>query len=115
MRGTHAASPVLACPGSTSWTTVPGKPVDIDQEIDRRPAAAFGNSDGDLEMLQWTTGAGRRRLGVVPHHTDAECEYACDRQSHVGKLDKALDAAAVGRRTVVDMKRDWKTTFTVRS
>jgi phosphoserine phosphatase len=89
----------------------PGKPVGINQEIGRRPIAAFGNSDGDLEMLQWTTEAGKRRLGVVVHHTDAEREYAYDRQSHVGKLDKALEAAASHRWTVVDMKRDWKTIF----
>jgi phosphoserine phosphatase len=89
----------------------PGKPVGIDQQIGRRPVAAFGNSDGDLEMLQWTTEAGRRRLGVVVHHTDAEREYAYDRESKVGRLDKALDAAAVDRWTVVDMKRDWKSVF----
>ncbi|GEO16299.1 HAD family hydrolase [Microvirga aerophila] len=91
----------------------PGKPVGINQEIGRRPIAAFGNSDGDLEMLQWTTEAGKRRLGVVVHHTDAERGYAYDRQSHVGKLDKALDAATVDRWTVVDMKRDWKTVFPI--
>jgi phosphoserine phosphatase len=89
----------------------PGKPVGINQHIGRRPIAAFGNSDGDLEMLQWTTASGGRRLGVVIHHTDAEREYAYDRQSKVGHLDKALDAAAVDRWTVVDMKRDWKTVF----
>jgi phosphoserine phosphatase len=89
----------------------PGKPVGINQHIGRRPIAAFGNSDGDLEMLQWTTESGGRRLGVVVHHTDAEREYAYDRQSKVGHLDKALDAAAVDRWTVVDMKRDWKTVF----
>ncbi|MET0527762.1 MAG: HAD family hydrolase [Microvirga sp.] len=89
----------------------PGKPVGINQHIGLRPIAAFGNSDGDLEMLQWTTEAGGRRLGVVVHHTDAEREYAYDRQSKVGRLDKALDAAAVDRWTVVDMKRDWKTIF----
>ena len=92
----------------------PGKPVGINQHIGRRPIAAFGNSDGDLEMLQWTTEAGGRRLGVVVHHTDAEREYAYDRQSKVGHLDKALDAAAMDRWTVVDMKRDWKTIFPVR-
>lgn len=89
----------------------PGKPLGIDEQIGRRPVAAFGNSDGDLEMLQWTTETGKRRLGVVVHHTDAEREYAYDRQSHVGKLDKALDAAALDRWTVVDMKRDWKFVF----
>ncbi|GEO15203.1 HAD family hydrolase [Microvirga aerophila] len=92
----------------------PGKPVGINQHIGLQPIAAFGNSDGDLEMLQWTTEAGGRRLGVVVHHTDAEREYAYDRQSRVGKLDKALDAAAVDRWTVVDMKRDWKTIFPVK-
>ncbi|MBF9197812.1 HAD family hydrolase [Microvirga terrestris] len=92
----------------------PGKPVGINQGIGRRPVAAFGNSDGDLEMLQWTTEAGKRRLGLVVHHTDAEREYAYDRQSRVGKLDKALDTATVDRWTIVDMKRDWKTVFPVR-
>jgi len=89
----------------------PGKPVGIEQHIGRRPIAAFGNSDGDLEMLQWTTMAGGRRLGVVVHHTDAERESAYDRQSKVGHLDKALEAAALDRWTLVDMKRDWKTIF----
>jgi hypothetical protein len=88
-----------------------GKPVGIDQHIGRRPIAAFGNSDGDLEMLQWTTAGSGARFGLIVHHTDAEREFAYDRQSHVGKLDKALDAAAVNRWTVVDMKRDWKRVF----
>jgi hypothetical protein len=89
-----------------------GKPVGINQHIGRRPIAAFGNSDGDLEMLQWTTMSGSGvRLGLIVHHTDAEREYAYDRQSHVGKLDKALDAAAVNKWTVVDMKQDWKRVF----
>ena len=92
----------------------PGKPVGINQHIGLRPIAAFGNSDGDLQMLQWTTEAGGRRLGVVVHHTDAEREYAYDRQSKVGHLDKALEAATVDRWTVIDMKRDWKTIFPVR-
>ena len=73
-----------------------GKPVGIDQHIGRQPIAAFGNSDGDLEMLQWTTMRGSgARLGLIVHHTDAEREYAYDRKSHFGKLDTALDAAAV--------------------
>src|SRR5688572_9376824 len=96
-------------PRSTSSTTKPASPI-----------AAFGNSDGDLEMLQWATLAGDgprlglgggRRLGLIVHHTDAEREYAYDRHSHVGKLDKALDAAAINRWTVVDMKADWKQIF----
>ena len=89
-----------------------GKPVGINEHIGRRPIAAFGNSDGDLEMLQWTTlGASGARFGLIVHHTDAEREYAYDRHSHFGKLDVALDAAAVNRWTVVDMKNDWKRIF----
>jgi phosphoserine phosphatase len=89
-----------------------GKPVGINEHIGRRPIAAFGNSDGDLEMLQWATLAGdRRRLGVIVHHTDAVREYAYDRQSHVGRLDTALDAAAINGWTVVSMKDDWKEIF----
>jgi hypothetical protein len=88
-----------------------GKPVGINQHIGRRPIAAFGNSDGDLQMLQWTTLSGGVRLGVIIHHTDAEREWAYDRASSIGHLDKALDAAAVNNWTVVDMKRDWKVVF----
>ncbi|WP_246799167.1 HAD family hydrolase [Rhizobium leguminosarum] len=89
-----------------------GKPVGINQHIGRRPIAAFGNSDGDLEMLQWTTMAGApARLGVLIHHTDAEREYAYDRDTEFGRLDKALDAAAITGWTVVDMKADWKQVF----
>jgi haloacid dehalogenase-like hydrolase len=88
-----------------------GKPVGINEAIGRRPIAAFGNSDGDIEMLQWTTISGGVRLGVIVHHTDAEREYAYDRQSHFGRLDVALDAAAINRWTVVDMKKDWKVIF----
>lgn len=88
-----------------------GKPVGINQQIGRRPIAAFGNSDGDLEMLQWTTMSGGVRFGLIVHHTDAEREFAYDRQAHFGKLDKALDAAGVNKWTVVDMKKDWKKVF----
>lgn len=88
-----------------------GKPVGINEHIGRRPLAAFGNSDGDLEMLQWTTMAGGVRLGVIVHHTDAEREYAYNRNSPFGRLDKALDAATANQWTVVDMKRDWKRVF----
>ena len=88
-----------------------GKPIGINQHIGRRPLAAFGNSDGDLEMLQYTTLSGGPRLGLIVHHTDAEREYAYDRESHFGKLDKALDAAALNKWTVVNMKNDWKRVF----
>jgi phosphoglycolate phosphatase-like HAD superfamily hydrolase len=89
----------------------PGKPVGINRFIGRRPVFAFGNSDGDLQMLQWTAaGSGARFMGIV-HHTDAEREYAYDRTSHVGKLDKALDEAASRGWSVVDMKKDWKRVF----
>ncbi|CCM75398.1 HAD family hydrolase [Rhizobium mesoamericanum] len=89
-----------------------GKPVGINQEIGRRPIAAFGNSDGDLEMLQWTTMAGApARLGMLVHHTDTEREYAYDRDTEFGRLDKALDAAPIAGWTVIDMKADWKQIF----
>jgi len=88
-----------------------GKPVGINSSIGRRPIAAFGNSDGDLEMLQWTTMSGGLRLGLIVHHTDSEREYAYDRTAEFGKLDKALDAAIENKWTVVDMKKDWKVIF----
>ena len=88
-----------------------GKPVGIQKFIGRRPILAFGNSDGDLQMLQWTAaGPGRRFMGLI-HHTDAEREWAYDRVSQVGKLDKALDEAGANSWTVVDMKRDWNRVF----
>lgn len=88
-----------------------GKPVGINEFIGRRPIAAFGNSDGDLEMLQWATMSGGVRLGLIVHHTDAEREYAYDRHTPFGELDKALDAAAMNKWTVVSMKDDWKRIF----
>jgi hypothetical protein len=88
-----------------------GKPIGINEHIGRRPIAAFGNSDGDLEMLQWTTMGGGVRFGLIVHHTDAEREYAYDRKSSFGHLDKALDAATPNKWTVVDMKNDWKRIF----
>jgi hypothetical protein len=89
----------------------PGKPAGINRFIGRRPIFAFGNSDGDLQMLQWTVaGEGARFAGIV-HHTDGIREYAYDRQSKIGKLDKALDEAAAKGWSVVDMKRDWNKVF----
>lgn len=87
------------------------KPVLIHRHIGQQPIAAFGNSDGDLEMLQWTTAGHGRRLGLLVHHTDAEREWAYDRQSAMGRLDRALDAAAVNGWLTVDMRRDWETVF----
>jgi hypothetical protein len=89
----------------------PGKPLGIGQQIGRRPIAAFGNSDGDLEMLQYTTVAKGLRLGMIVHHTDAEREYAYDRKSHVGRLNKAWDQAAERGWQVIDMKNDWRVIF----
>jgi phosphoglycolate phosphatase-like HAD superfamily hydrolase len=87
-----------------------GKPAGIQQHIGRRPIFAFGNSDGDLQMLQWTAGGGASFMGLV-HHTDAEREWAYDRKAPIGTLDKALDEAQAKAWTVVDMKQDWKVIY----
>jgi phosphoserine phosphatase len=89
----------------------PGKPVGINRFIGRRPIMAFGNSDGDLQMLQWTTAGEGAGFALIVHHTDADREVAYDRTSHIGKLDKALDEAAARGWTVVDMKKDWAAIF----
>lgn len=88
-----------------------GKPVGIHQHIGRRPIAAFGNSDGDLQMLQWTCSGPGPHFCLYVHHTDADREWAYDRQSSIGRLDKGLDAAADSGWTVVDMKKDWNRVF----
>jgi phosphoglycolate phosphatase-like HAD superfamily hydrolase len=88
-----------------------GKPVGIHQFIGRRPLMAFGNSDGDLQMLQWTAAGNGARFCLYVHHTDAEREWAYDRTSHIGKLDKGLDEATAKGWTVVDIKKDWKRVF----
>jgi phosphoglycolate phosphatase-like HAD superfamily hydrolase len=88
-----------------------GKPVAINLHIGRRPIMAFGNSDGDFEMLEWTTAGDGPRLGVLVHHTDAEREWAYDRKSHIGRLDRGLDEAAARGWVLVDMKDDWRTIF----
>ena len=88
-----------------------GKPVGIQKFIGRRPMAAFGNSDGDLQMLQWTAAGSGKRLMLIVHHTDAEREWAYDRKSPIGRLDKALDEANARGWTVVDMKKDWKVIY----
>jgi phosphoserine phosphatase len=88
-----------------------GKPVGIYQHIGRRPILAFGNSDSDMQMIEYAMAGEGRRLGLFVHHTDAEREYAYDRKSHIGTLDKALDRADAMGWIIVDMKKDWKQIF----
>ena len=86
-----------------------GKVVSIQKIIGRRPIAAFGNSDGDLQMLEWTAAGKGARLALLVHHDDATREWAYDRGSKIGALDKALDAAVAKKWVVVSMKDDWNT------
>jgi hypothetical protein len=88
-----------------------GKPVGIHKFIGRRPIAAFGNSDGDFEMLEWTTSAPGARLGVIVHHDDAQREFAYDRASHVGRLNRGLDEGPARGWTIVSVKNDWKQVY----
>jgi phosphoglycolate phosphatase-like HAD superfamily hydrolase len=88
-----------------------GKPLGIQRFIGRRPIAAFGNSDGDLQMLQWTAAGEGARFCLFVHHDDAEREWAYDRKSRIGRLDKGLDEATARGWTVVSMKNDWKKIF----
>jgi phosphoserine phosphatase len=88
-----------------------GKPIGINQHIAQRPIFASGNSDGDYQMLEWTTAGEGPSFGLILHHTDPEREYAYDRDSSVGRLDKALDDAPAKGWVVVDMKNDWNRVF----
>ena len=88
-----------------------GKPVGIQRFLGRRPVMAFGNSDGDFEMLEWTTTGEGPRFGALLHHTDAAREFAYDRQSHVGQLARGLDEAAARHWVVIDMARDWEVVY----
>jgi hypothetical protein len=88
-----------------------GKPVGVHLHIGRRPIAASGNSDGDLQMIQWTTAGSGARFAFIVHRTDSKRGWACDRQSHVGRLDKAFDEAMAKGGTLVDMMTDWKAIF----
>jgi hypothetical protein len=88
-----------------------GKPVGIQMHIGLRPIAAFGNPDGDIQMLQWARGGAGERFALLVHHTDGEREWAYDRKSSIGRLDKGLDAAQAARWSLVDMKNDWKKIF----
>lgn len=87
-----------------------GKPENIQRIIGRKPIMAIGNSDGDLAMLQWTSSRDVF-LNVYVHHTDAEREWAYDRESHIGKLDEGLDQAEEEHWTIIDMKNDWKVIY----
>jgi phosphoglycolate phosphatase-like HAD superfamily hydrolase len=88
-----------------------GKPIGIERHIGIRPRMAFGNSDGDLAMLEWTMAGSPPRFAAIVHHTDADREFAYDRESSVGRLDKALDVAASRGWLVIDMRRDWKSIY----
>jgi phosphoserine phosphatase len=88
-----------------------GKPVGIHKFIGRRPVLAFGNSDGDFEMLEWTTSASDARLGLILHHDDADREWAYDRESSVGRLARGLDEATKRGWVIVSMKNDWRQIF----
>lgn len=88
-----------------------GKAIAIQKFIGRRPIASFGNADADIPMIQWTLAGDRRRLGMIVHHTDAEREFAYDRKSIVGTLDKGIDRAQKGGWHLIDMAKDWKTVF----
>lgn len=102
---------VMRNPGIGFINDKEGKPVGIMKHIGRRPTMAFGNSDGDLQMIEWTTAGEGPSLGVIIHHTDAEREWAYDRDSHIGRLDKALDMAPEHGWLVVDMAADWAQVF----
>ena len=89
----------------------PGKPAGIAQMIGRQPIAAFGNSDGDFQMLEYTSAGPGRRLAMIVHHTDADREWSYDRGSHIGKLERGLDEAEARGWILADMKRDWKVIY----
>lgn len=88
-----------------------GKPIGIHEHIGRRPIFASGNSDGDFQMLEWTTAGPGPRMGILLHHTDAEREWSYDRDSHIGRLDRGLDEAADRGWTIIDMKQDWRQVY----
>jgi phosphoglycolate phosphatase-like HAD superfamily hydrolase len=107
----HGKPAIIRLPELNFIDDKSGKPLAINLHIGRRPIAAFGNSDGDLQMLQWATTGKGARLALIVHHTDGVREWAYDRNSLVGRLDKALDEAKARNWTIVDMKNDWKTIF----
>ena len=88
-----------------------GKPVNINKIIGKKPIFSAGNSDGDLQMLQWTASREGKRFMLYVHHTDSIREWAYDRESHIGRLDKGLDQALKDNWTVVNMEKDWKVIY----
>lgn len=102
---------VMKLPGIEFVDDKAGKPVGIDSHIGRRPILAGGNSDGDFEMLEYTTSGDGSRLAIIVHHTDKDREFAYDRGSHVGGLERGLDESSQRGWLVVDMAKDWKTVF----
>ena len=102
-------------PGFAHVNDGPGKPVGIQRAIGKRPILAVGNSDGDYEMIDWSTMGPGRRLGMFIHHTDEAREWAYDRKSHIGKLNRGLDDAASRGWVIVDMKEDWIQVFSDQS
>jgi phosphoglycolate phosphatase-like HAD superfamily hydrolase len=104
---------IVRLPAITFIDDKEGKPVGINQFIGRRPIAAFGNSDGDFQMLEWTTAGAGSRLAAYVHHDDADREWAYDRNSAIGRLSRGLDEAAQRGWIVVSMKNDWKQIFEV--
>jgi phosphoserine phosphatase len=108
----HDGKPVLVrLPEINFIDDKEGKPAGINEHIGRQPIAAFGNSDGDFQMLEWTTSGKNPRLGILIHHDDAEREWAYDRHSNVGRLEQGLDEANSRGWMVVSMKNDWKKIF----
>jgi len=102
---------IMKDPGIAFIDDKAGKPVAIDQKIGKRPIFVGGNSDGDFEMLEWSTAGDGPRFGLIVHHTDALREWAYDRESHIGRLDRGLDEAASRGWLLVDMAKDWATVY----
>ena len=111
--GTAATASAPAADPLPSWNDGVAKTsiIAFHQAIGRRPIAAFGNSDGDFEMLEWTTSGTGPRFGLIVHHTDAAREWAYDRESHIGRLARGLDEAPKRGWVLADMKNDWKVIY----
>ncbi|MEM8632953.1 MAG: HAD family hydrolase [Pseudomonadota bacterium] len=108
----EAGPEIVKTPGIAFVDDKEGKPIGIDRHIGKRPVIAVGNSDGDFQMLRWTTAGAGPRLGVLVHHTDAEREFAYDRDSHIGRLNDGLDQGPDLGWLIVDMANDWQRIYT---